>query len=353
MACAVIAAGVQDGAGDASVAADGRIDHVPRPAPSSSARRPSSYTVQDARGDEAGPGHRSARRRGDRPARRSRRRPRPRPTTRPPRVTWGQAAANGSPIDDVEIQSDQVACAIDRRRQQLHVHRAGQRCRPPLPGARPQRGRMGSVERVVGAGHARHAARPTGVADGDVRRRAAARSAGRAPTNEGSAITGYELEIGGGATGVQALGNTTTYTWTGLANGVELPVPGRRPQRRRACRRRRRGRRPSTRCASPARPARRPPARATRYLDLSWARAADNGDPVIEYQLEMQSQPGVYVPVTATTLPLVEPAQRRRAAVPGAGPQPRRRLGRVERLVDAAEAVRRAGHARRADRRAR
>ena len=39
-----------------------------------------------------------------------------------------------------------------------------------------------------------------------------------------------------------------------------------------------------------------------RFLDLSWAKPADNGDPVIEYQVERSSNPGVYVPAAGTAM---------------------------------------------------
>ena len=41
------------------------------------------------------------------------------------------------------------------------------------------------------------------------------------PANEGSAITNYDLQIGGGASAVQRVGAGTSFTWTGLQNGTE------------------------------------------------------------------------------------------------------------------------------------
>ena len=41
----------------------------------------------------------------------------------------------------------------------------------------------------------------------------------QAPPNEGSALTGYEVEIGGGLNSVIARGTATTYVWDGLTNG--------------------------------------------------------------------------------------------------------------------------------------
>ena len=40
-----------------------------------------------------------------------------------------------------------------------------------------------------------------------------------APTNDGSALTGYELEIGGATSGVEATGLSTSFVWSGLTNG--------------------------------------------------------------------------------------------------------------------------------------
>ena len=41
------------------------------------------------------------------------------------------------------------------------------------------------------------------------------------PANEGSAITAYDVQIGGGASAIQRVGNTTTFRWDGLTNGQE------------------------------------------------------------------------------------------------------------------------------------
>jgi len=41
------------------------------------------------------------------------------------------------------------------------------------------------------------------------------------PTNAGSEVTGYELEIGGSASGTEPIGTDTSFEWTGLTNGLE------------------------------------------------------------------------------------------------------------------------------------
>jgi hypothetical protein len=289
--------GAQDGTGTASVGGDGRTVTF-QPGSDFFGTATLSYTVQDARGNEAGqavgqltveviglPGTPPT--------------PQAQAGNATASVTWGQAAANGSPIDDVEIQSDQVAArsigAVNSytytgltngvaHRFQVRAHNeAGwgpwsEWSAPVTPDTQP--GRPASPSVTFG--------------DGQLQ------VSWSAPPNEGSAVTGYELEIGGGATGVQALGNTTSYTWTGLSNGVNYQF--------RVVARNAAGVSEPSPWSAAEHPLREPAAPGTPtagqgdgYLDLSWARAVDNGDPVIEYQLEMQSQPGSLVPVTATS----------------------------------------------------
>jgi hypothetical protein len=291
----VIDVGTQDGTGSATT--DGRTLTF-QPGADFFGTATLSYTVQDARGDEAGqatgqlvvdviglPGTPPT--------------PQAQADNATATVTWGQAAANGSPIDDVEIQSDQVGVrsigpvnsytytgltnGVAHRFQVRAHNEAGwgpwsELSAPVTPDTQP--GRPASPAVTFG--------------DGQLQ------VTWSAPPNEGSAITGYELEIGGGATGVQALGNTTSYTWTGLANGtnyqfrvvarnaagISEPSPWSAAEH------------PLREPGSPGTPA---AAQGDAYLDLSWSPAATNGDPVIEYQLEMQSQPGSTVPVTATS----------------------------------------------------
>jgi hypothetical protein len=115
-----------------------------------------------------------------------------------------------------------------------------------------------------------------------------------APPNEGSAITGYEIEIGGGASEVRSWGTQTTYRWEGLTNGTNHQF---RISAVNAA-----GTSDPSPWSAAERPLREPGApgtpvveRGNRTLDLSWGASEPNGDPVIEYQVEMRSQPGQWV----------------------------------------------------------
>ncbi len=145
----------------------------------------------------------------------------------------------------------------------------------------------------------------------------------QAPPNEGSALTGYEVEIGGGLNSVIARGTATTYVWDGLTNGsnYQFRVVGRSTPP--AAPTRRRGPTPSTPARSPTRPVCPRVQRGNRFLDLSWTPSPINGDPVIEYQVRMRVEPErLGAGRQRHHVPLVRPAQRRRAAVPGALAQP-------------------------------
>lgn len=118
------------------------------------------------------------------------------------------------------------------------------------------------------------------------------------PPNEGSAITSYQLEIGGGMSGTQTLGNNTEFTWTGLTNGTNYQF---RVQAINA-----KGGSDWSSWSEPEHPLRQPDApasvaaeRQNQALDVVWSSANPNGDPVIEYQIEMRSQPGNYQPTSS------------------------------------------------------
>ena len=122
----------------------------------------------------------------------------------------------------------------------------------------------------------------------------------QAPPNEGSALTGYEIEIGGGLNSVIARGTATTYMWDGLANGTNYQF--------RIVAMNAAGRSDPSPWSDPEHPLRQPDApgtpnvqRGNRYLDLSWSPSVNNGDPVIEYQVRMQSNPNTWVPVGSAT----------------------------------------------------
>ena len=316
----VVATGVQDGVGGTSVAGDGRSVTF-NPGGDFFGTATVSYTVQDARGGERGqatgqlvveviglPG---------KPAT-----PQATADNATATVTWGQAAANGSPIDDVEIESDQVAVARDRRGQQLHLHAgsstAWRTASRSATTTRPAGARGASGPRAVtpDTQPGRPASPTVTFGDGSLL------VVWSAPANEGSAITGYQLEIGGGASRRAGARQRDELHVDRADQRHELPVPGHGRQRRRTVRARRRGPPPSTRSASPARPARPAPVRATATSTSAGRRPADNGDPVIEYQVERAVRSRRLRAGDGDQHALERPAQRRRAAVPGAGPQP-------------------------------
>ncbi len=121
-----------------------------------------------------------------------------------------------------------------------------------------------------------------------------------APSNQGSAITGYQLEIGGGSNQVITLGAGTTYDWAGLDNGVEYQF-----------------RVAAVNAAGdsdwsgwsvsehPLGPPLGPPApvasRGDRFLDVTWSPPDNNGDAIISYELEIQSGGSVTVAGGGTT----------------------------------------------------
>ncbi len=212
-------------------------------------------------------------------------------------VTWSLGAANGSPIDDVEVRvnggdSQSVGVTSSHTFQGLDNgalytfevrshNEAGwslwsQPSAPVTPDIEPNR----------------PAAPVVTFADQGLLVQ------WTPPVSDGTPIGGYELTIGGGLNDVQPLGNLTSFLWTGLTNGVnyQFSVVAINAF----------GRSQPSAFSNVEHPLREPDApgapaagRGNRYLDLSWSQPATNGDPVIEYQVERQSNPGVYA--TATT----------------------------------------------------
>ncbi len=214
-------------------------------------------------------------------------------------VTWTLPPSNGAPIDAVELQieggetvglgvvtSHTLDALTNGRPYRFRVRAANvagwgewsQFSAAVTPDTEPGRPQSPTVE----------------FGDGELR------VSWTPPPNEGSAITGYELEIGGGESAVQELGDRTDYTWTGLDNGINhqfritaVNASGASP--------------PSAWSAAehplrePDAPARPVAARGNRYLDIDWTDAEPNGDPVIEYRIEMRSAPGSYVSVGTAT----------------------------------------------------
>ena len=121
------------------------------------------------------------------------------------------------------------------------------------------------------------------------------------PANEGSRAHRLRGRDRRRANSVIARGTATTYVWDGLTNGTNYQFRIVADERRRAAPTRRRGPTRSTRCGSPTRPARPAVQRGNRFLDLTWTPSPNNGDPVIEYQVRMQSNPNVWVPVGSGT----------------------------------------------------
>ena len=164
----------------------------------------------------------------------------------------------------------------------------------------------------------------------------------QAPPNEGSTLTGYEVEIGGGLNSVIARGTATTYVWDGLTNGTNYQF--------RIVATNAAGRSDPSPWSDSEHPLRQPDTpgvpnveRGNRFLDLSWTPSPNNGDPVIEYQVRMESNPNAWVPVGAgTTYRWSDLPNGVTPAVPGAFPQPRPRLERRVRLVGRGQALCRA-----------
>lgn len=213
-------------------------------------------------------------------------------------VTWGQPAANGSPIDDVRI-------SINSDQDGVSVGLASSHVFTGLTNGEPVSFRVrGHNEAGWGPWSAPSApvtpdtqpdrpAAPT-VMFGD----GALTVNWSPPTNQGSAILRYELEIGGGTSGVQQTG-TTSYVWQGLANGVSYQF---RVTAINAA-----GRSESSAWSAPEHPLREPGApgaprvvQGDKYLDIGWTPPNDNGDAIIQYQVQMVST-GAPVATTGTT----------------------------------------------------
>ena len=211
----IIAANVTDGSGTASVSVD---QVVYQPDPGYFGEATFTYTIEDARHTEAGravgtvsvtvigrPGAPST--------------PQATADNATATVTWGLPPANGSPLTDVELQvndalgtsvgvtsSRSLSGLVNGQPYIFRVRAANEAgwgewsafSAPVTPDTTP--GRPSSPTVAFG--------------DGQLALTWAA------PANEGSAITGYEVEIGGGPSAVVQRGTATTYAWTGLQNGT-------------------------------------------------------------------------------------------------------------------------------------
>ena len=136
-------------------------------------------------------------------------------------VTWSLPAANGAPIDDVAIRvgfagaeqavgiaSSFTVTGLTNGEPVTFIVRAhnaagwgewSAQSLPVTPDIEPGRPGVPSVQ----------------FADG------ASTVSWTPPTNSGSVILRYELQIGGGINETRDVGGNTSYTWTGLTNGSE------------------------------------------------------------------------------------------------------------------------------------
>ena len=123
------------------------------------------------------------------------------------------------------------------------------------------------------------------------------------PSNEGSPITSYVLEIGGATTGVRNLpstgGQSQSYTWTGLTNGANHTF------RIKAVNSADEGGGDFSGWTEPEHPLTQPSAPPTprldsgpNYLDVSWSRPDDGGDAIQEYEIQIDSPSGRTVRVS-------------------------------------------------------
>ena len=105
------------------------------------------------------------------------------------------------------------------------------------------------------------------------------------PDNEGSDITGYELEIGP-ASAIEQIGASTEFVWQGLTNGQDYTF---RVRAKNAA-----GFSPFSELSAPEHPAAAPEAPAigatelgtlSGSLTVNWSKPIDNGDDIIEYKI--------------------------------------------------------------------
>ena len=121
-----------------------------------------------------------------------------------------------------------------------------------------------------------------------------------APANEGSAITAYDLQIGGGASAIQRVGNTTTFRWEGLSNGQEYTFMVRAVNAK--------GEGQFSSSSAPEHPLRPPDApaapvgeRGDKTINVRWSPPGNGGDPIIEYEVQILST-GAVNTTTGTSL---------------------------------------------------
>ena len=106
------------------------------------------------------------------------------------------------------------------------------------------------------------------------------------PANEGSAITNYDIQIGGNASAVQRIGATTQFRWEGLTNGQEYTFQVRAVNAK--------GEGEFSSPSAPEHPLRPPDApaapvgeRGDKTITVNWGAPGNGGDPIIEYQVQI------------------------------------------------------------------
>jgi large repetitive protein len=108
------------------------------------------------------------------------------------------------------------------------------------------------------------------------------------PANEGSAITNYDIQIGGGASAIQRIGAVSQFRWEGLTNGQEYTFQVRAVNHK--------GEGEFSSPSAPEHPLRQPDApsapvgqRGDKTITVNWGAPGNGGDPIIEYQVQMLS----------------------------------------------------------------
>ena len=291
----VVGANVSDGSGTATVSGD-QVVYTPNPGYFGSTAM--TYTIEDARRAPAGTSTGSVQVTVvGRPGTPST--PQATADNATATVTWGLPPANGAPITAVELQADGLDPVL-----------LGPTSNHTLTGLVNGRAYRFHVRVQNEAGWSEWSAWSAAVTPNTIPGRVPTPNVDfgdgqltvswQAPPNEGSALTGYEVEIGGGINVVVSRGTATTHLWAGLENGTNYQF--------RVVAINAAGRSDPSPWSNSERPLREPGApgspaadRGNRYLDLSWSPSPPNGDPIIEYQVRMRSNPDSWIPVGSAT----------------------------------------------------
>lgn len=120
------------------------------------------------------------------------------------------------------------------------------------------------------------------------------------PANEGSAITNYDIQIGGGTSAIQRIGAVTQYRWDGLTNGQEYTFQVRAVNAN--------GEGQFSSPSAPEHPLREPDApaapvgeRGDKTITVNWSAPPNGGDPIIDYEVRIMSS-GATNRTTGTSL---------------------------------------------------